>query len=137
MSTKETHAVSTSKTTSKYARKPRVKVPPVGTVASSPAPSTRPTKYDWVGARKLLEDNPGLWVVVFNDFSAGMYAFARRGGPAVMHGMGGEFQVSLRNQTLKGKTRYGSLWMRWIPEGWTEDDQKRVEAASAAGEGVI
>jgi hypothetical protein len=54
-----------------------------------------------------------------------------------MHGMGGQFQVSLRNQTLKGKTRYGSLWMRWIPEGWTDDDQKRIEAAAAAGEGVL
>lgn len=135
MTTEEIHTVSPPK--SKYARKPVLDVPAVGTVSTSPSTSTRPTKYDWAGARRLLEENPGLWVLVFNDFSAGMYAFARRGGPAVMHGMGGQFQVSLRNQTLKGKTRYGSLWMRWIPEGWTDDDQKRVEAAAAAGEGVL
>lgn len=122
---------------SKYARKPVLDVPAVGTVSTSPSASARPTKYDWSGARRMLEENPGLWVLVFNDFSAGMYAFARRGGPAVMHGMGGQFQVSLRNQTLKGKTRYGSLWMRWIPEDWTDDDQKRVEAAAEAGEGVL
>lgn len=123
---------------SKYARQPMLDVPPVGTIASEPgSPGARPLKYDWVGARRLLEDNPGLWIKVFEEFSAGMYAFARRGGPSVMHGMGGQFQVSLRNTYLVKKTRYGDLWMRWIPEDWSETDQQRVEAAQAAGEGVL
>jgi hypothetical protein len=138
MTTEEIHTVSAPKPKSKYARMPMVPVPPVGTVASRPdsAPA-RPTKYDWVGARKLLEENPGMWVLVFNDFSSGMYAFARRGGPGSMHGMGGHFQVSLRNQKVKDKTSYGSLWMRWIPEGWTDEHQRIAEATAAAGEGSL
>jgi hypothetical protein len=131
----EIHTVTPPK--SKYARSPKVDVPPVGTGSGSPVSGARPTRYDWEGARKMLEKSPGLWVLVFNDFSAGMYSFARRGGPAAMHGMGGQFQVSLRNQRLKGKTRYGSLWMRWIPEDWTDEHQRIVEATAEQGEGQL
>jgi hypothetical protein len=108
-----------------------------GTVATSPVAKPRPTKYDWETARDLLESNPGLWVLTFNNFSSGMFSYARRGGPAALRELGGDLQLSLRNQVMVGKTKFGTLWARWTPEGWTEDDQAAAEAAHAAGEGVL
>jgi hypothetical protein len=108
-----------------------------GAVSDEPPRKRRPTKYDWDGARVLLEANPGLWVEVFDRFTSGMYTFLRQGGPAVLREMGGDLQLSLRNQELIEKTKYGTLYLRWTPEGWTEQDQARAEAALAAGEGQL
>lgn len=108
-----------------------------GGVSTVPPTKRRPTKYDWDGARNLLEANPGLWVQVFDRFTSGMYTFLRQGGPIILQEMGGELQLSLRNQELVGKTKYGTLYLRWTPEGWTETDQAAAEAALAAGEGQI
>jgi hypothetical protein len=119
-----------------YVRNPTVTLPP-GTVALEPPRPKPRTKYDWPAARQMLEDNPGLWVMVFTRFSTGMFSYVRRGGPEAFHGLGGQLQVSLRNQEYEGASKFGNLWLRWIPEGWTDDDQKRVEEAHAAGEGVL
>lgn len=112
---------------------------PVGTVATDLPRKKIKTKYDWDGVRTLLEANPGLWVLALQEMSSGMYSYVRRGGPDAFVGMGGHMQVSLRGQrdseTAKGKI--GDLWLRWFPEGWTPDDQARVEAAHEAGEGVL
>lgn len=109
-----------------------------GTIAAgSPPTKRRPTKYDWDGARKLLEDNPGLWVLVFDQFTSGMYTFLRQGGPVVLQEMGGDLQLSLRDQHMIERTKYGKLWLRWTPEGWTEEDQARAEAAVTSDEAVI
>lgn len=118
-----------------FVHNPIIAVP--GTVALSPSSAPKRTKYDWEGARRMLEDNPGLWVMVFDSFSSGMYSYVRRGGPVALAGMGGHLQISLRNQELVGKTKFGNLWLRWIPEDWTDEDQARAEAAHKAGEGVL
>lgn len=119
----------------KFVRNPTVALP--GTVALEP-PKPRPkTKYDWPAARQLLEDNPGLWVLVFNRFSTGMFSYVRRGGPEAFHGLGGHLQVSLRNQEYEGTSKFGNLWLRWVPEGWTDDDQARAEEAHKGGEAVL
>lgn len=119
----------------KFVRNPTIALP--GTVALNPPVSTAPTKYDWPAARRQLEDNPGLWVLVFDRFSSGMYSYVRRGGPKALAGMGGHLQLSLRNQKYEGPTKWGDLWLRWIPDGWTDEDQARAEAAHKAGEGVL
>lgn len=119
-----------------FVRNPMIPIPP-GTVALSPPKPQVRTKYDYSAARKLLEDNPGLWVLVFKKFSTGMFTYVRQGRPEAFHGMGGHMQVSLRNQVSQGPSRWGDLWLRWVPEGWTADDQARAEAAHAAGEGVL
>lgn len=108
-----------------------------GTVSTTPPTKRRPTKYDWDGARVLLEANPGLWVLVFDEFTSGMYTFLRQGGPLVLQEMGGNLQLSLRDQHLVDKTKYGKLWLRWTPEGWTEQDQAAAEAAHQAGEAQL
>jgi len=108
-----------------------------GTVATAPQHKRRPTKYDWDGAVELLTANPGLWVQVFDKFTSGMYTFLREGGPEALRVMGGSLQMSLREQEKIGKTKYGKLWLRWTPEGWTQDDQARAEAAHASGEGAL
>ena len=51
--------------------------------------------------------------------------------------MGGYLESSIRNQRPEGASRVGTLWLRWEPPGWTAEDQARVEAAAAAGEGQI
>jgi hypothetical protein len=107
------------------------------TVSTAPPTKRRATKYDWDGARVVLEANPGLWVQVFDKFTSGMYTFLRRGGPVALQEMGGNLQMSLRNQYLVNKTKYGTLYLRWTPDGWTAEDQARAEAALAAGEGQI
>jgi hypothetical protein len=120
----------------KFVRNPMIAIPP-GTVALEPPKPKPRTKYDWPAARQLLEDNPGLWVLVFNRFTTGMFSYVRRGGPEAFHGLGGHMQVSLRNQEYDGPTKFGDLWLRWVPEGWTDDDQRRAEEAHKAGEGVL
>lgn len=102
---------------------------PTGTVSLVPRGKRRPTKYDWDGARALLEDNPGLWVLALKGVSSGMYSHVRKGCPPGFDGMGGQLSLSLRNQELIGRTKFGDLWLRWTPEDWTEEDQARVEAA--------
>lgn len=109
----------------------------LGTVMVTPPTKRRPTKYDWDGARALLEANPGLWVLVFDKFTSGMYTFLREGGPVVLQEMGGSLQLSLRDQELIGKTKYGKLWLRHTPDGWTDQDQAAAEAAHEAGEAVL
>lgn len=119
----------------RFVRNPMVALP--GTVALAPPRTPPKTKYDWPGARKMIENNPGLWVLVFDRFSTGMYSYVRRGGPEAFHGLGGHLQVSLRNQEYDGTSKFGNLWLRWVPEGWTDEDQARAEAAHADGEGVL
>lgn len=111
--------------------------PTPGTVMSSLPTKRRATKYDWDTARANLEANPGLWVLVFEKFTSGMYTFLREGGPVVIREMGGNLQMSLRDQELIGRTKTGKLWLRWTPEDWTEQDQAAAEAAHAAGEGQL
>lgn len=108
-----------------------------GTVASTPPTKRRPTKYDWDGARALLEKNPGLWVLVFDRFTSGMYTFLRDGGPAAIQEMGGSLQLSLREQVAEGKSKHGKLWLRWTPDLWTDEDQARAEASIPGGEAAL
>ncbi len=115
---------------------------PVGTVATRlPRAKAPNVRYDWPAVRALMEAHPGLWVKALEGLSSGMYSYVRRGGPTAFHGMGGHMQVSLRNQhpnpNKDAKGKVGDLWVRWIPEGWTDQDQARAEATVAAGEGVI
>jgi hypothetical protein len=110
---------------------------PAGTVGLTPQGKRRPTKYDWDSVRDLLEANPGLWVLTLKDVSSGMYSWVRKRYPPGFEGMGGQMQISLRNQQMIGKTKYGDLWLRWIPEGWTDEDQARAEAALDSGEGAL
>jgi hypothetical protein len=121
--------------TSRYS--PTIKLGAGTIAAGSPPTKRRPTKYDWDGARTLLEANPGLWILVFDEFTSGMYSFLREGGPVALQEMGGNLQLSLRDQWMVEKTKYGKLWLRWTPEDWTEEDQARAEAALQAGEAVI
>lgn len=125
--------------TRSYARQPTIDLP-VGTVGLSPIGRPRPTKYDWDGARALMEANPGLWVLGLRDASTGIYTWVRRGKVQAFIGMGGQLQISLRNQRPKAEgspSRVGDLWLRWTPAGWTDLDQARAEAAHAAGEGGL
>jgi hypothetical protein len=108
-----------------------------GTVASTPPTKRRPTKYDWDGARTLLETHPGLWVLVFDRFTSGMYTFLREGGPVALQEMGGNLQLSLRDQVTVEKTKYGKLWLRWTPDDWTDQDQAAAEAAHESGEAAL
>ena len=109
-----------------------------GTIAAgSPPTKRRPTKYDWDGARALLEQNPGLWILVFDKFTSGMYTFLREGGPVVLQEMGGNLQLSLRDQHMVEKTKYGKLWLRWTPEDWTDEDQAAAEAGYAQSEAAL
>lgn len=108
-------------------------------VAISTEPPTRkptPQKYDWAAIREQLEANPGLWLQIGGEFSTGQYSYVRAGKPLAFQGMGGQLEITLRNQRprtpkrgeAKGKGRVGDLWLRWTPEAWTEDDQARVDA---------
>lgn len=116
---------------------PTIKLGAGTVVAGAPPTKRRPTKYDWDGARTLLEGNPGLWVLVFDQFTSGMYTFLRDGGPVALQEMGGNLQLSLRDQHMVEKTKYGKLWLRWTPEDWTDEDQARAEAAHDANEAVL
>ena len=120
-------------------RYPRVKLPTRS--PSDPPMSAKPRaggRYDWVGARKTLEDNPGVWLLMFNEpVSTGTYSHASRGKLVAFHGLGGYLESRLIDQEKVGTITEGSLWMRWEPEGWTEEDQARANAAAQAGEGQL
>lgn len=111
---------------------------PAGTTAGEPIGKPRPTRWDWVGARAQLEANPGVWVLVFKDFTSGMFSWVRRGdGPSTFNGMGGQLQMSLKNTRVVGKTQKGDLWLKHTPADWTTDDVERARAATADGEAVL
>jgi len=126
-----------------FVHSPTFEIPsvPPGTVATALPPRRRSGRavYDWDKVRAMLEDNPGLWVMALTGLSSGMYSYVRNGGPEAFVGMGGHMQVSLRNRrpNPNAKGSIGDLWLRWIPAGWTAEDQARAEAAHAAGEGVL
>jgi hypothetical protein len=115
----------------------RVALPGPPPPGSPPPRAPRPSKYDWEGIRTRLEQNPGLWLKAAEDVSTGVFSWVRQGKPQALHGMGGHLESSIRNQKETGTTRAGTLWLRWEPEGWTQADQARVEAAAAAGEGQL
>jgi len=98
----------------------------------------RPTKWDWAGCRRTLENNPGTWVLVFKDFTSGMFSWVRAGkGPSTFNGMGGTLQMSLKNSVIVGRTQQGDLWLKWTPADWTERDVESARAAAADGEAVL
>lgn len=109
----------------------------LGEVAAEPPQRKRPLKYDWPTAVRLMQANPGQWVLVFKKFSTGMYSYVRKGGPPMLREIGGTLELSLTNQKVTGGTKAGELWVRWTPDNWTEQDQALSDAAREAGEGTI
>ena len=117
---------------------PRVKLPEHA-AGEAPTPRRRSARYDWDDVRKRMEDHPGLWILADADVSTGMFTFVSRGRPAAFYGMGGHLECTMRDQKFREGTRTlaGELWVRWEPEGWTEEDQARAEALAEAGEGAL
>ena len=115
---------------------PRIKLSTL-TPGDPPPPIQRPGRYDWNAARKRLETNPGVWLLVFPDVSTGTFYYASRGRMTAFAGMGGWLESRIRDQKRKGSSAEGELWMRWEPDGWTEEDQARANAAAIAGEGQL
>jgi hypothetical protein len=109
----------------------------IGTVAVTAPVRGRPYFYDWDGCAKLLEANPGLWVLLLNDVNTGLYSYSKKNLPPALAALGGELKMRLLNQKTIGRSRKGELWGHWTPTGWTEDDQARAEASVEAGEAVI
>lgn len=119
------------------ARKPpRVPLPTL-TPGDPPPPLQRAGRYDWNAARKRLEDNPGVWIMLFPAVSTGTFSYASRGRLTAFIGMGGFLESRLRDQKPVGPSSEGELWMRWEPAGWTEADQARANAAAMSGEGQL
>lgn len=117
----------------------RVALPGPRKAGELPPRAPGPTKFDWAGVRAELEKNPGLWIKALDEVPTGIYTYVRRGKNLAFYGMGGYLEASLPNQRqIDGERgKRGTLWLRWEPEGWTEQDQARAEAAAAAGEGQI
>jgi hypothetical protein len=116
---------------------PTINLPPAS-ATPEPIGKPRPTKWDWVGCRATLESNPGTWVLVFHDFTSGMFSWVRSGkGPSAFNGMGGTLQMSLKNTELIGRTQFGDLWLKWTPADWSTADVERARAAADAGEAVL
>lgn len=97
-------------------------------------------RYDWPDIRKRLENTPGLWILAYEDVSTGTYYYVSRGRLSYFEGMGGYLECTMRNKHPlpdKPTISEGELWLRWEPEGWTEEDQARAEALFKAGEGAL
>jgi hypothetical protein len=115
---------------------PRVPLPTL-TPGDPPPPLQRAGRHDWNHARQRLEDNPGVWIMVFPAVTTGTFHYASRGRLTAFIGMGGYLESRIRGQKPVGRSAEGELWMRWEPAGWTEEDQARANAAATAGEGQL
>lgn len=113
---------------------PVIDLPTAARVANMPPQTRRRTpKNDWYTIVDRLRARPGVWIMVNEHASSGIFSYLRQGKCRAFWGMGGKLHLTMRNQV----SGMGNLWLMWTPEGWTDLDQQRVDDALASGEGIL
>lgn len=90
-------------------------------------------KHDWQEVAGRLQANPGRWILADTDVSTSTVWRAGNGGIATLNRLGGKVESRHRDTHLedgtRGTSRYGDLWLRWTPDGWSEADQAATDLA--------
>lgn len=95
---------------------------------TTPPPRRRrsDSRHNWDVIAASLREEPAAWVLAASGVSNTMAWRAGRGDIAALRALGGQVHSHHRDtyteQGASGSTRYGDLWLKWTPEGWTEDD---------------
>jgi len=98
-------------------------------------PRKRPVrgKHDWQSVASRLSDTPGRWILAQQDVSTSMAWRAGNGQIAALNVLRGRIEYRHRDTAFvtgdRGTTRYGDLWLRWVPDGWAEDQQVAADIA--------
>ena len=112
---------------------PTIAIDLPGPTNAPPSARRGTPKHDWENVIVRLRDRPGQWQLAFSDFTTGMFSYLRDGRVKTLEPLGGRLHMTMKRQQANA----GDLWLMWTPDGWTETDQARVDAAVAAGEGVL
>ncbi len=84
-------------------------------------------KHDWQEVVERLRANPGRWILADVNVSTSTVWRAGKGGIAALNRLGGSVESRHRDTHMedgaRGTSRYGDMWLRWTPDGWTEEDQ--------------
>lgn len=98
-------------------------------------PRKRPVrgKHDWYDVARRLSDTPGRWILADHDVSTSMAWRAGNDQIAPLRDLRGRIEYAHRDTAFvtgnRGTSRYGDLWLRWVPEGWTEEAQQAADIA--------
>jgi hypothetical protein len=106
-------------------------LPPIG--GNSPYP---PGFWEEIAQRAV--NSPGLWVWGADDISTGVTSYLRRGRNVAFRREDGTFRFASRGEHYpdsdwrerKG-TRRGTLYVSFIPNGWTQEDVEKAQAEAA------